>query len=64
MTFVYLFHHKLSPYQPKVWVCLCSTLTVTSTCSVSMLVGPCHHSMARPQVADRGTASDKEGSSE
>jgi len=25
-------------------------------------VGPCHHSMARPQVVDRGTASDKEGS--
>ena len=30
----------------------------------SMLVGPCHHGMARPQVADRGTASDKEGSFE
>jgi len=25
---------------------------------------PCHHGMARPQVADRGTASDKEGSCE
>ena len=25
---------------------------------------PCHHGMARPQVADRGTASDKEGSYE
>ena len=36
-------------------------------CSVycaSVLVGPCHHGMARPQVADRGTASDKEGSCE
>jgi len=31
---------------------------------VSVLVGPCHHCMARPQVADRGTASDKEGSCE
>ena len=30
----------------------------------SVLVGPCHHGMARPQVADRGTASDKEGSCE
>jgi len=30
----------------------------------AMLVGPCHHGMARPQVADRGTASDKEGSFE
>jgi hypothetical protein len=30
----------------------------------SVLVGPCHHGIARPQVADRGTASDKEGSCE
>ena len=30
----------------------------------AMLVGPCHHGMARPQVVDRGTASDKEGSYE
>jgi len=28
------------------------------------VVGPCHHGMARPQVVDRGTASDKEGSCE
>ena len=28
------------------------------------VAGPCHHGMARPQVADRGTASDKEGSCE
>ena len=28
------------------------------------VVGPCHNSMALPQVADRGTASDKEGSCE
>jgi len=27
-------------------------------------VGLCHHGMACPQVADRGTASDKEGSCE
>ena len=27
-------------------------------------VGPCHHGMARPQVADGGTASYMEGSSE
>jgi hypothetical protein len=25
-------------------------------------LGPCHHGMARPQVADRGTASNVEGS--
>jgi hypothetical protein len=27
-------------------------------------VGPCHHCMARPQVADGGTSSDMEGSCE
>jgi hypothetical protein len=26
-----------------------------------MNVGPCHHGIARPQVADGGTASDMEG---
>jgi hypothetical protein len=29
-----------------------------------MNMGPCHHGMARPQVADGGTASDMEGSCE
>jgi hypothetical protein len=29
-----------------------------------MNVGPCHHGMVRPQVADRGTASYIEGSCE
>jgi len=33
-------------------------------CCQVCVVGPCHHGMARPQVADRGTASDKEGSCE
>jgi len=28
---------------------------------LSVLVGPCHHGIVRPQVVDRGTAS-KEGS--
>jgi len=28
------------------------------------VAGPRHHGMARPQIADRGTASDKEGSCE
>ena len=28
------------------------------------VVVPCHHGMARPQFADTGTASDKEGSRE
>ena len=35
-----------------------------SNSMVAVLVGPCHHGMERPQVADRGTASDKEGSCE
>ena len=30
----------------------------------TVFVGPCHHVMARPQVADGGTASDMEGSCE
>jgi hypothetical protein len=29
-----------------------------------MNVSPCHHGMARPQVADGGTACDMEGSCE
>jgi hypothetical protein len=32
--------------------------------TLSMNVGPCHHGMARPQVADGGTASYMEGSCE
>ena len=36
----------------------CITENILTTAHV---VGPCHHGMARPQVADRGTASDKEG---
>ena len=31
---------------------------------LTVFVGPCHHGMARPQVADGGTASDMEGSCE
>ena len=32
--------------------------------AVAMNVGPCHHGMARPRVADGGTASNMEGSCE
>jgi hypothetical protein len=32
--------------------------------TLAMDVGPCHHGMARPQVADGGTASYMEGSCE
>ena len=28
-----------------------------ATCPYPWLVGPCHHGMARPRVADGGTAS-------
>ena len=31
---------------------------------MAMNVGPCHHGMARPRVADGGTASNMEGSCE
>ena len=31
---------------------------------ITVFVGPCHHGMARLQVADGGTASDMEGSGE
>ena len=40
------------------------THNMSTTCFEHYVVGPCHHGMARPQVADRGTASDKEGSCE
>jgi len=39
------------------------TFYLSTTCVVHV-VGPCHHGMARPQVADKGTASDKKGSCE
>jgi len=49
--------------EPKRFVGL-STYFEYSMVEQPMLVGPCHHGMERPQVADRGTASDKEGSCE
>ena len=39
-------------------------MVALSVISVGVEVGPCHHGMARPQVADGGTASDREGSCE
>ena len=39
------------------------TVTERKICPFHV-VGPCHHGMAPPQVADRRTASDKEGSCE
>ena len=40
--------------------CACAILSSVT----SLFVGPCHHGMGRPQVADGGTASDMEGSCE
>jgi len=31
----------------------------SETLSAAHVVGPCHHGMVRPQVVDRGMASDK-----
>ena len=52
-------------------VCVCSTSgnqvhlrIISSVAEIIRVVGPCHHGMARPQVADRGTASFMEGSCE
>ena len=51
-------------------MCFCPIFILYTSfllCNVSnhdRVVGPCHHGMARPQVADRGTASDMEGSCE
>ena len=42
----------------------CHKTVTDSKARLTYVVGPCHHGMARPQVADRGTASDKEGSCE
>ena len=43
-----------------IYMCVCVCVCVC----VCGWVGPCHHGMARPQVADGGTASDMEGSCE
>jgi len=43
----------------------CETVSSSNTFLLGgFKLRPCHHGMARPQVADRGTASDKEGSCE
>ena len=43
--------------------CTCVSFTFTYV-YVSMNVGPCHHGMARPRVADGGTATNMEGTCE
>jgi len=47
----------------KRYLCAIHTLRLYM-CHFQCVVGPCHHGMARPQVADRGTASGMEGSCE
>ena len=46
----------------KLYFMICTLLYFTERICWFLVVGPCHHGMARPQVANRGTASDKEGS--
>jgi len=52
------------PYSCACWGTNSQGVLVTLVAEQYYVVGPCHHGMARPQVADRGTASDKEGSCE
>jgi hypothetical protein len=56
-------HWTLSPFVLKSAIRAQSILLANGLASC-VTVGPCHQGMARPQVADRGTASDKEGSCE
>jgi hypothetical protein len=51
-------------HQENLSVCTVSGSIHLSSCRLAMNVGPCHHGMARPQVADGGTASYMEGSCE
>jgi len=39
-------------------------ISISTSISISWQVGPCHHGMASPQVADGGTASNMEGNCE
>jgi hypothetical protein len=41
-----------------------SDISVSNVHGTPWSVGPCHHGMARPQVADGGTASNLDGSCE
>ena len=53
------FNLKLAVYREPNGLCLIQCYKTNP-----VLVGPCNHGMAHPQVADRGKASDKEGSCE
>ena len=68
--YFYGLHYSMFLLSMEIRIPTCMTLVLRKfrlifmlRCTVHpVLVGPCHHGMARPQVADRGTASDKEGS--
>jgi len=51
-----------TPYSYKTYHCVINL--IYSITLDSMDVGPCHHGMARPRVADGGMASYMEGSCE
>jgi hypothetical protein len=56
-------HSPLPPCSGQIIVVFVTKLysELSNNCS-AMNVGPCHHGMERPQVADGGTASNMEGS--
>ena len=60
--------HVLTAYQfiKKILSCMRCTYHIIWLLMAkwTVFVGPCHHGMTRPQVADGGTASDMEGSCE
>jgi len=59
----FLFHASSKYLSLFLQLLIIFSITFSNTILI-YVVGPCHHGMARPQVADRGTASDKEGSCE
>ena len=48
------------------YICICDNIEqiLVFILENTVFVCPCHHGMARPQVADGGTASNMEGSCE
>jgi len=53
--------YLLNAFAISCWEVKCLP-SIVSFCAMN--VGPCHHGMVRPQVADGGTASCMEGSCE
>ena len=59
-TFLHLYPRTRKSYKPSSII----TDIAVANSYIPMKVGPCHHGMARPRVADGGTASNMEGSCE